>query len=130
MTAYYSKHRNGQPFIKPSGVYQPIDTFAGSLREWSAYTAFERRDVTREMQRGRCFLCGGELTTERLPMADPHAVTDDHILPKASGGGWPWILPLAHRACNLAKANRPPHPCELLLLASVNFELRWRIAED
>lgn len=126
-TVYYSQDR--RPRFHRESV-QLVDTLAGSGREWSLLCADKRRKITARMQGGKCFLCGFRLPRRypaQMPDNEPARPTDEHVVPKCAGGRGPWNLLLAHRKCNNLKGNRHPYPCELLLLASVNFELRMEL---
>lgn len=118
MTAYYSPNRTSGAFVGVGG--HPVETFASTDEEWFRIPWSVRKAVMHEMQRGRCYMCRARLN--RIEQ------TFDHVRPKARGGLNEWNFLLACRPCNQRKADRPPHPCELLLLASVNWELRWRMA--
>ncbi len=67
-----------------------------------------RADLMKFLGR-RCYLCGKWM---RRP-------SDDHVVPKRLGGRRGRNILLAHSACNAAKADRAPYPCELLLTAAV-----------
>lgn len=82
-----------------------------------------------EAQGKCCYLCG-----EKMYPGDRYhhrrGWTADHVRPRAIGGSrWQNLL-LAHAGCNNDKGDRPPHPCELLLLNAMNTQLheeaRWR----
>lgn len=64
-------------------------------------------------QGGRCALCGSRLRNML-------AVTLDHVVPRARGGGFHRNLLASHAQCNLIKADRPPTGCELIWLSVVN----------
>lgn len=57
------------------------------------------------LQGGRCFYCGGPVGAK---------ATFDHVIPAAYGGiDTPGNVVLAHRRCNLLKADRLPTPEEI-----------------
>jgi 5-methylcytosine-specific restriction endonuclease McrA len=64
-------------------------------------------------QGGRCYLCPRQ-------MAHP---TRDHVVPRGKGGGSRWNQLMACERCNVRKADRWPHPCELLMLHAVNLRI-------
>lgn len=76
-----------------------------------------RRAVLWELQRGRCYLCGKKM--RRVRHTRPEVASDDHVMPKRLGGTRLNNILLAHRRCNLAKADRAPHPCEQLFAAII-----------
>jgi len=49
--------------------------------------------------------------------------TVEHVVPKAHGGKDHRNILLACLPCNARKANRAPHPCELIFLAAINARL-------
>ena len=76
-------------------------------------------------QNGVCYLCGQPLPRK---WASPK-LTFEHIWPVsriAGGDTFEGNVMLAHHKCNVGKANRLPHPCELIYLAAVNLRLGFR----
>lgn len=69
-------------------------------------------------QRGRCYLCIGRFERGHRSR-DDMCWSKDHVFPQAAGGRREANVLLAHRGCNHRKANRWPHPCEVIYLASV-----------
>lgn len=70
------------------------------------------------LQDGRCYLCADPMRASSPQ--DPDGATRDHVTPRIRGGRDTENLLAAHRACNERKADRAPHPCELIYLAAVN----------
>lgn len=69
-----------------------------------------------DAQKGRCFLCGH-------PFLDNDWATDEHVKPQHLGGRRGGNILLAHGNCNRKKGGRPPLPCEVIYLHSVNLML-------
>lgn len=71
-------------------------------------------------QDGACFFCGRPMPEplgQRLRHR-PEAATIEHVQPRALGGPAEWNNEVAAcRACNSAKADRPPNAEELARLA-------------
>lgn len=69
-------------------------------------------------QNGLCFHCGRAMP-DPLSQRQRHrkrqdAATIDHVLPRTLGGGEFWLNEVAAcRACNAAKADRPPGVLEI-----------------
>lgn len=72
-----------------------------------------RRDRLIWAQHGRCYLCEGLFDERRLP-------TEDHVRPRARGGGNARNILMACPPCNQEKADRKPTARELAVLAHVN----------
>lgn len=70
-------------------------------------------------QRKRCPYCGQLLELDRAP---GDRSTWDHVTPRSRGGrghdGRNKVI--AHEACNQAKGDRPPKPCEILFCQITN----------
>jgi hypothetical protein len=93
-----------------------------------------------------CYLCGEELgpTHHGAPIPKKSAisgktrrrmnrarfarhVTGDHVYPRSSKNGTERNKLLAHVECNVRKADRMPHPCELLYLEAAYLLIdKWR----
>jgi hypothetical protein len=73
-------------------------------------------------QRGRCYLCGRPFG-KKNPETNCAKSTFEHVIPRALGGRNVGNRLLAGIRCNEAKADRWPHPCELIALAAVNARL-------
>ena len=73
-------------------------------------------------QGNACALCGKPMRLDRNCRA-ADAASIDHVVPRAKGGRHQLNRVLAHRRCNIAKADHPPSPSELDLLAIVNAKL-------
>lgn len=67
----------------------------------------EARRLLWSRQRGRCALCGDEMTMATNGIDRDYDV--DHILPKSLGGTFAMSnLQLTHKRCNRAKGNLMP----------------------
>ena len=73
-------------------------------RVWKAQ---EKRAKLFKKQRGKCWLCGGQMNW-RVRELDPDSATLDHVSPKSLrvGDGGPGNFKLAHKRCNEARGNR------------------------
>jgi len=79
-------------------------------------------------QGGICHLCGDQLSTKW----SSQNLTFEHVWPKSKVAGrndFEGNVMLAHKACNQAKNDRPPHPCELIYLSAVNRRLGYKESE-
>ncbi len=76
-------------------------------------------------QRGRCPYCPDVLMTESVGQGKFMKKADkrrqagkraswDHVFPRSRWGNHPGSKVVCHTACNLRKADRHPHPCEVL----------------
>jgi 5-methylcytosine-specific restriction endonuclease McrA len=55
-----------------------------------------------------CQICGAPVDREIMAPGHPWGMSFDHVIPESQGGGWTWVnLQLAHRGCNIMRANRP-----------------------
>lgn len=101
---------------------------AAKNRKHKAHRQIINRMAKRQYWRaqdGRCGICGRPI---RPAFGSPQ-LTFDHVWPKSRTAGA--FFPdgnyvLAHQACNHAKADRRPTPCEVLLLHAVNRRLGFR----
>ena len=73
-------------------------------------------------QGNQCAICGGDMRLHGS-VTNHRRATLDHVRPRSRGGRRSGNVLLAHRICNIRKADRPPFPCELLLLEAVNLRL-------
>lgn len=68
------------------------------------------------LQNGVCYLC-----PDRMRQA---AATCDHVTPRSRQRGFVGKILMTHRRCNERKADRSPHPCELIYLEAINLRLK------
>ena len=92
---------------------QPRD-MAKSLTDLGLLAWLPRRSRDLYVAQGAlCPYCGRKFSTGRRGVA--RRPTIDHVVPRARGGGdGPGNEVLAHARCNFTKADRMPHPCEIL----------------
>jgi len=72
----------------------------------------------RLLQNKRCPYCGNRLGKKG---------TWDHVHPKCKGHTREGNKLLVHLNCNRKKADRAPHPCEVLYLDGINHMLEYII---
>lgn len=97
---------------------------------WAAATARRAELVVLFiLQGGRCYLCDGVMGVRGHGGQAPTDATRDHVRPRGRRGGDVDNLLAAHRACNEAKADREPYPCELLYLEAVTLRLAHQATE-
>jgi 5-methylcytosine-specific restriction endonuclease McrA len=83
-----------------------------STRPHQNYITRAMFEMLRRLQGDACYICSEPFTTEDGP-------TQDHVIPRAKGGGHAGNVLLAHLACNNAKGDRDPTPAELGALARI-----------
>lgn len=88
-----------------------------------AYHVLDRAHL-HARQRSLCYLCVERFSRTGKNGTNPLARSNDHVFPRAAGGGREANVLLAHRSCNEAKADRWPFPCEVIYLAAV-YALPW-----
>lgn len=85
-----------------------------------------RLQMLRQVQRGKCYLCGMVIPDIGEPCRPDVAASRDHIRPRVMGGELgPPNVALAHYGCNNGKHARGPFACELLY-----GHVNWLILQD